>query len=93
MKAPLNRKVVVLGYATATALGNTFAATWEGAAAGRAGFRRLTRCEVPTRSNVVGEIPDWPPNKLDYVSRKDQVQWNADYVFLTMETCRQALEA
>ena len=92
MKAALNRKVVVLGYATATALGNTFAATWERAAAGRAGFRRLTRCEVPTRSNVVGEIPDWPPKELDYVSRKDQVQWNADYVFLTMETCRQALE-
>ncbi|MGE4560709.1 MAG: beta-ketoacyl synthase [Desulfobulbus sp.] len=91
MKAPLNRKVVVLGYATATALGKTFAATWEGAAAGRAGFRRLTRCEVPTRSNVVGEIPDWTPTDLPYVSRKDAAQWNADYVCLTMETCRQAL--
>ena len=29
MKAPLNRKVVVVGYGAATALGNTFAATWE----------------------------------------------------------------
>ncbi len=92
MKAPQNRKVVVLGYATATALGNTFTATWEGATAGQAGFRRLTRCEVPTRSNVVGEIPNWPPNELNYVSAKDKVQWNANYVFLTMETCRQALE-
>ncbi len=92
MKAPLNRKVVVIGYGAATALGNTFAATWEGAVAGRAGFRRLTRCEVETRSQVVGEIPDWDPGSFPYVSRKDAAQWNADYVFLTMEICRQALE-
>jgi 3-oxoacyl-[acyl-carrier-protein] synthase II len=92
MKAPLNRKVVVVGYGAATALGNTFAETWEAAVAGRAGFRRLTRCEVETRSNVVGEIPDWDPGRFPYVSRKDASQWNADYVFLTMEICRQALE-
>jgi 3-oxoacyl-(acyl-carrier-protein) synthase len=92
MKAPLNRKVVVLGYGAATALGRTFASTWEGAVAGKAGFRRLTRCTVETRSQVVGEIPDWEPGILPYVSRKDASQWNADFIFLTMETCRQALE-
>ena len=58
MKAPLNRKVVVIGYGAATALGNCFATTWQGAVAGKAGFRRLTRCTVETRSQVVGEIPD-----------------------------------
>lgn len=92
MKAPLNRKVMVVGYGAATALGNTFAKTWEGAAAGKAGFRRLSRCEVPTRSNVVGEIPDWDASILPYVSRKEASLWNADFVFLTMEICRQALE-
>lgn len=92
MKAALNREVVVIGYATATALGNTFASTWENAVAGRAGFRRLSRCTVETRSNVVGEIPDWHPEDFPYVSRKDASLWNADYVFLTMEMCRQALE-
>ena len=92
MKAPLNRKVVVIGYGAATALGNTFARTWEGAVAGRAGFRRLTRCQVETRSQVVGEIPDWDPAGFPYVSRKDASLWNADFVFLTMEICRQALE-
>lgn len=92
MKAPLNRKVLVIGYGAATALGNTFAKTWEGAVAGRAGFRRLTRCEVVTRSNVVGEIPDWDASNLPYVSRKEASLWNADFVFLTMEICRQALE-
>lgn len=91
MRAPQNRRVVVVGYAAATALGNTFARTWEGAVAGRAGFRRLTRCQVQTRSNVVGEIPDWNPETLPYVSRKDAAMWNAAFVFLTMETCRQAL--
>lgn len=92
MRAPQNRKVVVVGYAAATALGNTFARTWEGAVAGRAGFRRLSRCDVETRSQVVGEIPDWHPADFPYVSRKDASLWNAGYVFLTMETCRQALE-
>jgi 3-oxoacyl-[acyl-carrier-protein] synthase II len=83
---------MVVGYGAATALGNTFAKTWEGAAAGKAGFRRLSRCEVPTRSNVVGEIPDWDASILPYVSRKEASLWNADFVFLTMEICRQALE-
>jgi len=92
MKAPQNRKVVVIGYGAATALGNTFATTWAGAVAGKAGFRRLTRCTVETRSQVVGEIPDWDPSTFPYVSRKDASQWNADFVFLTMEICRQALE-
>ena len=92
MKAPLNRRVFVVGYGAATALGNTFTSTWDGALAGKAGFRRLTRCEVPTRSNVVGEIPDWDPGAFAYVNRKEASLWNAGYVFLTMEICRQALE-
>jgi len=91
MKAPQNRKVFVVGYDTATALGNTFAKTWQGAVAGLAGFRRLTRCETPSRANVVGEIPDWDPNDLSYVNRKEASLWNAAYVFLTMEVCRKAL--
>ena len=91
MKAPLNRKVFVVGYGAATSLGNTFAATWEAALAGRAGFRRISRCEVTTRSNVVGEIPDWDPSRLEYVSRKEASLWDAGFVFLTMEVCREAL--
>lgn len=91
MKAPLNRRVFVVGYGAATALGNTFAATWEAALAGRAGSRRITRCEVATRSNVVGEIPDWDPTRLDYVNRKETSLWNAGFIFLTMEVCREAL--
>lgn len=92
MKAPQNRRVFVVGYDAATALGNTFAKTWQGAVAGLAGFRRLTRCETTSRSNIVGEIPDWDPSQLPYVNRKEASLWNASYVFLTMEVCRRALE-
>jgi len=91
MKAPLNRKVYVIGYSAATALGRTFASTWEAATAGKAGFRRISRCEVTTRSNVVGEIPDWDPKNLEYISRKEASLWDAAYVFLTMEVCREAM--
>ena len=91
MKAPRNRRVYVVGYGVASALGKTFAATWEGAVAGRAGFRQVTRCAVDTRSNVVGEIPDWDAESLDFVTRKDASFWDAAYVFLTMEVCREAL--
>ncbi len=79
------------GYDVATALGNSLPTTWQAAVAGQAGFRKLTRCESSSRSNVVGEIPDWDPAALSYVSRKDASVWNAGYVFLTMEVCRRAL--
>lgn len=91
MRAAKNRKVLVVGYDAATALGNTFAATWQGAVNGLAGFRRVTRCATTSRSNVVGEIPDWDPDVLPYVNRKESSLWNAAYVFLTMEVCRRAL--
>ena len=83
---------MVVGYEVATALGSTLTSTWQAATRGLAGFRRLTRCQSESRSNVVGEIPDWDPRNLPYVDRKEASLWNAAYVFLTMETCRKALE-
>lgn len=91
MKAPLNRKVYIVGYDIATPLGIGLGATWERAERGEAGFRRLTRCETTSRSNVVGELPDWDPAALGYFDRKDLYNWNADYVFLTMALCIRAL--
>ncbi len=91
MRAPLNRKVYVVGYDVATPLGSTLASTWQRAVAGEAGFRRVTRCATASRSNVVGEIPDWNPQSLEFVDRKDAYNWNADFVFLTMALCRRAL--
>jgi len=81
----------VVGYDVATCLGNDFTATWQGASAGVAGFRRLTRCATESRADVVGEIPDWDPTELAYVDRKEASLWDAAYVFLTMEVCRRAL--
>jgi len=91
MRAPKNRKVYVAGYSAATALGSSFTTTWQKAVNGEAGFRRVTRCKTDSRSNVVGQIPDWDPTRLAYVDRKEASLWNADFVFLTMEMCRQAL--
>ncbi len=81
----------MVGYDVATCLGSDFAASWQGAVAGRAGFRRLTRCATESRANVVGEIPGWDPAGLPFVDRKEASLWDAAYVFLTMEVCRRAL--
>jgi len=92
MKPALNRKVYVVGYDVATPLGNDFASTWRRAVNGEAGFRRVTRCQTTSRSNVVGEIPDWNPQSFDFIDRKEAYNWNADFVFLTMVVCKRALE-
>jgi len=91
MKAPLNRKVYVIGYDVATALGNSFETTWQRAVRGEAGFRRVTRCQTTSRSNVVGEIPDWDPLAFSFIDKKEARNWNADFVFLTMVLCERAL--
>jgi 3-oxoacyl-[acyl-carrier-protein] synthase II len=91
MRPPKNRRVFVVGYEAATALGKDFATTWKRAVNGEAGFRKLTRCTVDSRSNVVGEIPDWNPHGLDFISKIDAGNWNAGFVFLTMALCKAAL--
>jgi 3-oxoacyl-[acyl-carrier-protein] synthase II len=92
MKAPKNRRVFVVGYGAATPLGSTFEKTWELAVQGKAGLRKISKCEVTSRSNVVGEIPDWNPEGLDFVNKKEAQNWDAGYVFLTMAVCKEALE-
>jgi 3-oxoacyl-[acyl-carrier-protein] synthase II len=91
MRAPLNRKVFVIGYGAATPLGRTFSDTWARAVRGEAGFRRVTRCPVESVCDVVGEIPDWNPQELDFVDEKEAHNWNAGFVILTMAVCREAL--
>ncbi len=91
MKAPKNRRVFVVGYGAATPLGRTFETTWQRAVNAEAGFRRLTRCQTNSRANIVGEIPDWNPMALDFMDPKEAYNWNADYVFLTMAVCKEAL--
>jgi len=91
MRAPLNRRVFVIGYGAATPLGRTFAGTWERAVRGEAGFRKVTRCRVESVCDVVGEIPDWDPLALDFVDAKEVYNWNAAFVILTMAVCREAL--
>jgi 3-oxoacyl-[acyl-carrier-protein] synthase II len=91
MKAPKNRRVFVIGYGAATPLGSTFEATWKAAVQGKVGFKRISRYEVKSRSNVVGEIPSWDPASLGLGNAKDMSIWDAGYVFLTMAVCREAV--
>ena len=91
MRAPLNRRVFVVGYDAATCLGADLPTTWQRAAAGEAGFTLLTRCQAESLSRVVGEIPDWPPAGLEDLDRREARNWNAAYVLLTMVLCRRAL--
>lgn len=92
MKPPKNRKVFVVGYGTATPLGSTFEKTWKRAVRGEAGFRKVTRCQVESACDIVGEIPDWNPLELDFIDAKEIYNWNAAFVILTMAVCQEALE-
>lgn len=89
MRAPQNRRVFVIGCAAATPLGMTLGSTFERAVAGEAGFRRVTRCQVDSPCDVVGEIPDWDP--LAVGDAKEVHNWNAAFVLLTVAVCRDAL--
>jgi 3-oxoacyl-[acyl-carrier-protein] synthase II len=92
MKAPQNRRVFVIGYGAATPLGLTFRETWDKAVLGKAGFRKVTRCQVDSPCNVVGEIPDWDPRTLAFANAREIYNWNADFVLLTMAVIKEALE-
>lgn len=92
MKAPQNRRVFVIGYGVATPLGKTFAGTWRRAVKSEAGFRKVTRCQVESACDIVGEIPDWNPRELDFADAKEVYNWNAAFVTLTMAVCKEALE-
>jgi 3-oxoacyl-[acyl-carrier-protein] synthase II len=83
--------VFVIGYAAATPLGRKFQTTWNRAVLGEAGFRKVTRCQVDSACDVVGEIPDWDPLAEDFASEKEVYNWNAAFVLLTVAVCRDAL--
>jgi 3-oxoacyl-[acyl-carrier-protein] synthase II len=92
MKAPKNRRVFVIGYEAITPLGKSFSETWNRAVKSEAGFRKLTKFKVQSDCNVVGEIPDWNPSELDFTDEKEIYNWNADFIFLTMAVCKEALK-
>ncbi len=92
MKAPKNRRVFVIGYGAATPLGKNLHETWGNAVKAKAGFAKVTRCEVNSPCDVVGEIPGWDPHELDFTTEKEIYNWNASFVILTMAVCKEALE-
>jgi len=59
---------------------------------GEAGFRKVTRCQVESLCNVVGEIPDWDPRAFPFSGKKEVYNWNASFVILTMAVVKEAME-
>ncbi len=56
----MNRRVVVTGLGCVSPLGNTVAATWESAAAGRSGIDKITRFDASAfRSQMAGEVKNF----------------------------------
>lgn len=92
MKAPKNRRVFVIGYEAITPLGKNFSETWKKAVKSESGFRKITKFEVQSDCNIVGEIPDWDPGKLDFTDEKEIYNWNASFIFLTMAVCKDVLK-
>jgi 3-oxoacyl-[acyl-carrier-protein] synthase II len=90
MKAPKNRRVYVVGYAAATALGPTLADTFQHASDNQAGFRLLTRCSVDFPA-IVGELTGWNPSAYSFATAKELHNWNAAFVMLTVALCHDAL--
>ncbi len=59
---------------------------------GEAGFRKVTRFQVESLCNVVGEIPDWDPRAYPFSNKKEVYNWNASFVILTMAVVKEAME-
>ncbi len=92
MRAPLNRRVFVVGYGAATPLGSTFKTSFDNAVQGKSGFNKISRFELATQSYIVGEIPDWDPYDYDFITEKEVYNWNADFVLLTLAVIDQAIK-
>jgi 3-oxoacyl-[acyl-carrier-protein] synthase II len=59
----MNKRVVVTGLGCVSPLGNTVAATWESAAAGRSGIDKITRFDASAfRSQMAGEVKAFDPS-------------------------------
>lgn len=88
MKAPLNRRVVVVGYEVSTSLGHGLAKTWERAIQGESGIDWLTRFDAGSYlAKAVGEIPDFDPLAYEFLTERDVYFWNARYIPMTMALC------
>lgn len=93
MRAPENRRVVVVGYACSTPLGHGLARTWERALAGESGIRRITRFDPREYEvDIAGEIPDFAPLSYDYLNEKELAFWNARFIPMTMVISDAALQ-
>jgi len=92
MRQPENRRVVISAYEVSTPLGHGLDRTWERAAKNESGLGWITRFDpgdYPVR--VVGEIPDYDPAKGGLFKERELGFWNARFIHLAVDLCRDAL--
>jgi 3-oxoacyl-[acyl-carrier-protein] synthase II len=90
MKAPLNRRVYVIGTSAITPLGATRDATFARAANNEGGLSFFEHPQVPG-PYAAGVLRDWNPSSYSFATQKELQQWNAAFVTLTMAACHDAL--
>ncbi len=85
-----DRRVVVTGMGTLTALGNDVASTWAGMVAGRSGIATIDAFD-PSRlsARIAGQVRDFEPGHV--VDRKDQRRMDR-YIQLGLVAAREAMD-
>ena len=93
MKKPENKRVVVVGFEIATALGYGLKKTWKRAINSESGFDYISRIDVgdyPVK--VVGEIPDLDFTQYDFFRPRDHHNWFSKFIPLAMILSHDALK-
>lgn len=92
MKEPKNKRVVVVGYEIATALGYGLKESWKRAVNSESGISWITRVDLGDYScKAVGEIPDFPYQNYDFLSKRELSNWFSGFIPLSMALCYDAL--
>ncbi len=88
MKAPENKRVVVVEYEVSTCLGHGLKQTWQRAQRDESGISWLTRFDAGSYpAKAVGEIPDFDPLAYEFLTEREVHFWNARFIPLTMALC------
>ncbi len=93
MKKPENKRVVVVGFEIATALGYGLNKTWERAVNSESGFDYISRIDVGNYPvKVAGEIPDLDFTQYDFFRPRDHHNWFSKFIPLAMILSHDALK-
>jgi len=82
----MRRRVVITGLGCVSPLGNTVAATWASAAAGRSGIATISRFDpAPFRSRMAGEVKDFDPGAVLDPAERETTDAFAQYALVAAQ--------